>query len=127
MRRTWALKEIRVLLRIEDVAPSSPQAIHVHYLLAGKPGRQLAGQTPAGHCAIVVSTAPPPQATVTADWRRNIMHPMFVALFIETDTGESLIEEQDKRRHARHARRSRAAQVSSRRLGARVIKPLIRR
>jgi hypothetical protein len=33
--------------------------------------------------------------------RRNIMHPMFVRLFIETDTDDLLTEEQDRKRHAR--------------------------
>jgi hypothetical protein len=40
-----------------------------------------------------------------------IMHPMFVALFIETDAGDLLTEEQDKQRRARQARRARAARV----------------
>jgi hypothetical protein len=43
--------------------------------------------------------------------RRNIMHPMFVTLFIETDAGDPLAEEQDGKRHARAARRGRSARV----------------
>jgi hypothetical protein len=43
--------------------------------------------------------------------RRNIMHPMFVRLFIETDTDDLLTEEQDRKRHARTARRSRSARL----------------
>jgi hypothetical protein len=43
--------------------------------------------------------------------RRNIMHPMFVRLFIETDTDDLLTEEQDRKRHARTARRSRPARL----------------
>jgi len=39
------------------------------------------------------------------------MHPMFVALFIETDAEELLAEEQHSTRHARAARRARSAQV----------------
>jgi hypothetical protein len=42
--------------------------------------------------------------------RRNIMHPMFVTLFIETDDDELLAEEQDRKRRA-HARRGRSARV----------------
>jgi hypothetical protein len=33
------------------------------------------------------------------------MHPMFVTLFIETDAGDLLAPERDKKRHARAARR----------------------
>jgi hypothetical protein len=36
---------------------------------------------------------------------------MFVALFIETDADELLAEEQDRKRHARAARRTRSARV----------------
>jgi len=39
------------------------------------------------------------------------MHPMFVKLFIETDADDQLADVQDKRRHARQARRSRSARV----------------
>jgi hypothetical protein len=39
------------------------------------------------------------------------MHPMFVALFIETDADDVLTEEQDRKRHARAARRGRTARV----------------
>ena len=39
------------------------------------------------------------------------MHPMFVRLFIETDADDLLAEEQDKKRHARAARRGRSARV----------------
>ena len=42
--------------------------------------------------------------------RRNIMHPLFVRLFIETDTDNLLAEEQDRKRRAR-ARRGRSARV----------------
>jgi hypothetical protein len=39
--------------------------------------------------------------------RRNIVHPMFVRLFIETDTDDLPTEEQDRKRRARgQARRS---------------------
>lgn len=38
------------------------------------------------------------------------MHPMFVALFIQTDT-DDLLEEQDRKRHARASRRARPARV----------------
>jgi hypothetical protein len=40
---------------------------------------------------------------------RNIMHPMFVRLFIETDPDNELAEEDRRRRHARRSRRVRAA------------------
>jgi hypothetical protein len=43
--------------------------------------------------------------------RRNIMHPMFVRLFIETDTDDLLTEDQDRKRRARAARRGRSARV----------------
>ena len=39
------------------------------------------------------------------------MHPVFRTLFIETDAGDSLIEEQDSKRRARAARRGRSARV----------------
>ena len=39
------------------------------------------------------------------------MHPMFVALFIETDADELLAEEQHRKRSARAARRVRSALV----------------
>ena len=38
------------------------------------------------------------------------MHPMFVRLFIETDT-DDLAEEQDRKRRAHAARRARSARV----------------
>jgi hypothetical protein len=44
--------------------------------------------------------------------RRDIMHPMFVKLFIETDADDVLTEERDRKRHARAARRGRSAQVA---------------
>ena len=43
--------------------------------------------------------------------RRNIMHPMFVTLFIETDADDWPAEEQDKKRRAQAARRGRSARV----------------
>jgi hypothetical protein len=39
------------------------------------------------------------------------MHPMFVTLFIETDVGDLLAEEQDRKRRAHAARRGRSARV----------------
>jgi hypothetical protein len=39
------------------------------------------------------------------------MHPMFVALFIETDADELLAEEHGRKRHARAARRAGSARV----------------
>ena len=39
------------------------------------------------------------------------MHPMFVALFIETDADDLLAEEQDRKRRAHAARRGRSARV----------------
>jgi len=43
--------------------------------------------------------------------RRTIMHPMFVTLFIETDTDDLLTEEQDRKRRAHAARRGRSARI----------------
>jgi hypothetical protein len=43
--------------------------------------------------------------------RRIIMHPVFVTLFIETDTDDLLAEEQDRKRRAHAARRGRAARI----------------
>jgi hypothetical protein len=43
--------------------------------------------------------------------RRTIMHPIFVRLFIETDTAELLAEEQDRKRRTHAARRARSARV----------------
>jgi len=45
------------------------------------------------------------------NWRRNIMHPMFVTLFIETDADDALTEQQDRKRRAHAARRGRSARV----------------
>ena len=39
------------------------------------------------------------------------MHPMFVALFIKPDADDLLIEEQDRQRRVRQARRGRPARV----------------
>jgi len=39
------------------------------------------------------------------------MHPMFVALFIETDAGDLLAEERDRKRRAHAARRGRSARI----------------
>jgi hypothetical protein len=46
------------------------------------------------------------------DWRRTVMHPLFVALFIETDADDLLAEEQDSKRRARAVRRGRSARAS---------------
>jgi hypothetical protein len=46
------------------------------------------------------------------DWRRTIMHPLFVTLFIETDADDLLAEEQDRERRARAVRRGRSARAS---------------
>jgi len=46
------------------------------------------------------------------------MHPMFVALFIETGADDLLAGERDKRRRARRAGRVRAARVISAAQGA---------
>ena len=43
-------------------------------------------------------------------WRRTIMHPLFVTLFIETDD-DLLADEQDRKRRARAVRRGRSARV----------------
>jgi hypothetical protein len=43
--------------------------------------------------------------------RRNIMHPMFVTLFITTDPDDLLAEEQDRKRRAHAARRGRSARI----------------
>ena len=40
------------------------------------------------------------------------MHPMFVTLFIETDTDDLLTEEQDRKRRAYAARRGRSTRVT---------------
>ena len=42
---------------------------------------------------------------------KNIMHPMFVALFIQTDADDLLTEEQDRKRRAHAAKRGRSARV----------------
>jgi hypothetical protein len=47
----------------------------------------------------------------------DIMHPMFVTLFIETDADDVLTEEQDRQRRARQARRSRSAWIVRRDAG----------
>jgi hypothetical protein len=39
------------------------------------------------------------------------MHPMFVALFIETDADDALTEQQDRKRRAHVARRGRSSRV----------------
>jgi hypothetical protein len=45
------------------------------------------------------------------NWRRNIMHPMFVTLFIETDADDALTEQQERKRRAHAARRGRSSRV----------------
>jgi hypothetical protein len=45
------------------------------------------------------------------NWRRTIMHPMFVRLFIETDADDALTEQQDRKRRTHAARRGRSARV----------------
>jgi hypothetical protein len=45
------------------------------------------------------------------NWRRTIMHPLFVTLFIETDADDLVAEEQDRKRRARAVRRGRSARV----------------
>ena len=45
------------------------------------------------------------------NWRRTIMHPMFVTLFIETDADDLVAEEQDRKRRARAVRRGRSARI----------------
>ena len=45
------------------------------------------------------------------NWRRNIMHPMFVTLFIETDADDVPTEQQERKRRAHAARRGRSARV----------------
>jgi hypothetical protein len=45
------------------------------------------------------------------NWRRTIMHPLFVMLFIETDADDLVAEEQDRKRRARAVRRGRSARV----------------
>ena len=42
---------------------------------------------------------------------RNTVHPMFAALFIETDADDLLAEEQDCKRRAQAVRRGRSARV----------------
>ena len=46
------------------------------------------------------------------DWRRTVVHPLFVALFLETDADDLLAEEQDRKRRARAVRRGRSARAS---------------
>ena len=43
--------------------------------------------------------------------RGKVMHPMFVALFIETDADDVLAGDQDRKRRAHAARRGRSAGV----------------
>jgi hypothetical protein len=45
------------------------------------------------------------------NWRRNIMHPLFVTLFIETDADDALTEQQERKRRAHAVRRGRSARV----------------
>jgi hypothetical protein len=45
------------------------------------------------------------------DWRRTIMHPLFVTLFIETDADDLLAGEQDRKRRVRAVRRGRSTCV----------------
>ena len=44
--------------------------------------------------------------------RKNIMHPMFVTLFIETDASDLLTEEQDRKRRAHATRRGRTSRLT---------------
>jgi len=45
------------------------------------------------------------------NWRRTIMHPLFVRLFIETDADDALAEQQDRKRRAHAAPRGRSARA----------------
>ena len=50
----------------------------------------------------------PRQAVGSGRSEEDIMHPMFVKLFLRAGTGEQLAEEEDKRRRATRARRTRS-------------------
>jgi RimJ/RimL family protein N-acetyltransferase len=73
--------------------------------------RGPAGQTPAGRRAIVVVTAPGSGGGGGGQLEEIIMNPMFVTSFTETDPGDLLAGERDKRRRACKAGRARAAPV----------------
>jgi hypothetical protein len=47
----------------------------------------------------------------SADRRRNIMHPMFIALLLETDADDLAVDEQYQQRRARQAKRGKPARV----------------
>jgi hypothetical protein len=61
----------------------------------------------------VVWTEAAPQAAVAASGRRTIMHPMFVALFIGTDTEDLLIEEHRQRCRARRRQATRVIRAAA--------------
>jgi hypothetical protein len=43
--------------------------------------------------------------------KEKIMHPMFVTLFLDTDSDDVLTEEQDRKRRVRAAKRASSARV----------------
>jgi hypothetical protein len=55
-----------------------------------------------------LSSSGPPARDAAAGTGGDIMHPMFVKLFIETDP-DDLLAEEDRRRRARPSRRARPA------------------
>jgi hypothetical protein len=58
------------------------------------------------------TAATAPHTTVIGQLEEEeIMHPMFVKLFIETDADDLLTDEQEQQRHARQARRNRSVRV----------------
>jgi hypothetical protein len=72
----------------------------------GEPARLQASQ----HVA-PSADSPTRRGVKRENWRRNIMHPMFVTLFIETDADDALTEHQERKRRAHAARRGRSSRV----------------
>jgi hypothetical protein len=66
--------------------------------------------TAASGTALETNTGDGAAAVAAADLRRDIMHPMFKELFLDTDA-EELAAEQDRQRRVRRSRRARSAMI----------------
>jgi hypothetical protein len=78
--------------------------------LTGEDGGEPARPTANQHVA-PPTRSPTRRGVKRENWRRNIMHPMFVRLFIETDADDALTEQQDRKRRAHAVRRGRSARI----------------
>src|SRR5258707_14446427 len=88
-------------------APTSPP----HVAEANRRRRRRAGPAEASQHVSSPTGSTSRRGVKRENWRRNIMHPMFVTLFIETDADDVPTEQQERKRRAHAARRGRSARV----------------